>query len=110
MDAGGLLWLVIDVAMVAALAGALIYGIIQWRRRSRRDIIAGERATKQMYKGSEEVRDSDVTLAPADRITEDDAAQAVLGGSRGATELKPAKMTPQREKKTPHALDPGHTA
>jgi hypothetical protein len=42
--------------------------------------------------------------------TEDDMAQASLGGPRGAKELKPAKMTPQREKKTPRHIDPGHTA
>ena len=45
-----------------------------------------------------------------DRPTEDDIAQARLGGSRGAPELKPAPMTPQRRKKTPTPSDPGHTA
>jgi hypothetical protein len=44
-----------------------------------------------------------------DRPTEDDIAQAKLGGPRGAPELAPAKMTPQRKKKTPDDLDPGHT-
>jgi len=45
-----------------------------------------------------------------ERPTEDDIAQARLGGPRGTPELKPAKMTPQRRKKTPHDFDPGHTA
>lgn len=46
-----------------------------------------------------------------DRPTEDDIAQARLGGPRGAPELKPAEMTPQRKKKeTPDEFDPGHTA
>jgi len=44
------------------------------------------------------------------RPTEDDLAQAHLGGPRGAPELPPAKMTPQRKKKTPNNLDPGHAA
>ena len=44
------------------------------------------------------------------RPSEDDLAQAHLGGPRGAPELKPAKMTPQRKKKTPGDFDPGHTA
>jgi hypothetical protein len=48
--------------------------------------------------------------AGADRPTEDDIAQARLGGPRGAPELKPATMTPQRRKKTPTILDPGQTA
>jgi hypothetical protein len=45
-----------------------------------------------------------------DRPTEDDIAQARLGGPRGSPELKPATMTPQRRKKTPTEFDPGHTA
>ncbi len=45
-----------------------------------------------------------------DRPTEDDIARARLGGPRGAPELKPATMTPQRKKKTPDEFDPGHTA
>jgi hypothetical protein len=44
------------------------------------------------------------------RPSEDDLAQAHLGGPRGAPELEPAKMTPQRKKKTPSDFDPGHTA
>jgi hypothetical protein len=44
------------------------------------------------------------------RPTEDDLARANLGGPRGASELAPAKMTPQRKKKTPNDFDPGHTA
>jgi hypothetical protein len=47
-----------------------------------------------------------------DRVTEDDIAQASLGGPRGAAELKPAKMTRQRKIKMPteRDYDPGHTA
>src|SRR5262249_60846192 len=44
------------------------------------------------------------------RPSEDDLAQARLGGPRGAPELAPAKMTPQREKKTPGGFDPGAPA
>lgn len=44
------------------------------------------------------------------RPSEDDIAQARLGGPRGSSELAPAKMTPQRKKKTPDDFDPGHTA
>jgi Flp pilus assembly protein TadB len=49
-DAGGWLWLVIDVAMVAVFAIALIYGTMLWRqRRSRAVKQASERATTQLY-------------------------------------------------------------
>jgi hypothetical protein len=48
-----------------------------------------------------------------DRTTEDEDAQAALGGPRGAAELKPAKLTEQ-QRKTDMPLerddDPGHTA
>ena len=47
------------------------------------------------------------------RQTEDETAQAALGGPRGAAELKPAKLTTE-QRKTEMPLerndDPGHTA
>jgi len=48
----------------------------------------------------------------ADRPTEDDIAQANLGGTRGSKDLKPAKMTPRQKKDIPPegGYDPGHTA
>ena len=48
-----------------------------------------------------------------DRPSEDDVAQTCLGGSRGASELRPAPMTRQRHIKTPERhTEPGsgHTA
>ena len=47
---------------------------------------------------------------PEERQTEDELAREHLGGPRGANELKPAPMTPQRRKNTPEDDDPGHTA
>ena len=41
-DYGGWMWLIIDVVMVAILAGALLYGITMWRHRYR------DRATQQV--------------------------------------------------------------
>ena len=48
-DAGGRLWLVIDVLMVAVLAVALIYATVLWRRRRGRRKQVSERATAQLY-------------------------------------------------------------
>jgi hypothetical protein len=50
-DAGGWLWLVIDVAFVAILAGALLYGIGMWRtrRRSPAQERARDNATRELY-------------------------------------------------------------
>ena len=38
-DAGGWLWLVIDVRFVVILAVALAYGIYMWRARSRNQTV-----------------------------------------------------------------------
>lgn len=49
-DAGGWLWLVIDVAFVAALAAALIYGMARWRRRRNGALDeVRDRATDRLY-------------------------------------------------------------
>ena len=52
-EAGGWLWFLIDVAFVAVLAAALIYGIVVWRRRRnpRVEQIRDE-ATRDLYKRS----------------------------------------------------------
>jgi hypothetical protein len=48
----------------------------------------------------------------ADRLTEDDIAQASLGGPRGSKDLTPAKMTRRQKQDMPPGAgyDPGHTA
>jgi hypothetical protein len=48
----------------------------------------------------------------ADRPTEDDIAQASLGGTRGSKDLEPAKMTRRQKLDMPpeRGYDPGHTA
>jgi Flp pilus assembly protein TadB len=50
-DAGGWLWLVIDLILVGALALGLIYGTMMWRsRRQNRALDAvSERATERLY-------------------------------------------------------------
>ena len=47
--AGGWLWFVIDVLMVAVLAVALIYATVLWRRRRGRLEEVSERATALLY-------------------------------------------------------------
>jgi hypothetical protein len=51
MNAGGWMWLLIDVGFVAVLAVALIYGIVQWRKRSRSPNVQQRRdqATRRLY-------------------------------------------------------------
>jgi hypothetical protein len=50
-DAGGWLWLVIDVAFVALFAAGLFYGVMMWRNRRRSLPMerARDRATRDLY-------------------------------------------------------------
>jgi hypothetical protein len=54
-DAGGWLWLIIDVILVAALGIGIAYGIIAWRRRRKNPTIEGVRdaATHRAYENNE---------------------------------------------------------
>ena len=51
-DAGGRLWLLIDVGFVVILAMALVYGIYMWRTRSRNQTVERIRdeATRETYR------------------------------------------------------------
>jgi hypothetical protein len=50
-DAGGWLFFVMDVAFVALLAAALIYGVNVWRkRRSAASEQMRDRATRELYR------------------------------------------------------------
>jgi hypothetical protein len=50
-EAGGWLWLVIDVAFVALFAAALVYGVVMWRNRRRNPAQerARDDATRELY-------------------------------------------------------------
>lgn len=51
LEMGGWLWLFIDVVLVLALAGGLIYGTVQWRKWRRHPVKTEERdrATREAY-------------------------------------------------------------
>ena len=51
-DAGGWLWLIIDVIAVAIFAAAMIYGTMQWRRRRRNRALEQHRdeATRELFR------------------------------------------------------------
>ena len=63
-DAGGWLWFVIDVVMVAVFAVALIYATVLWRRRRGPLKQVSERATAQLYEREAERE----RQAKADRV------------------------------------------
>jgi Flp pilus assembly protein TadB len=68
-DAGGWLWLVIDVILVAALAFALLYGTMMWRARRRNPVLeqVSEQATERLYERAAE--DERKQTAEGDRKT-----------------------------------------
>jgi hypothetical protein len=66
-------------------------------------------ASAEPTKGTDMANDLPINGREPDR-SEDDIQRDQLG-PRGVPGGKdPAKMTPQREKKTPEHVDPGHTA
>lgn len=49
-DAGGWLWLIIDVAFVAVFAAGLVYGLSMWhKRRSAAAERVRDNATRELY-------------------------------------------------------------
>jgi hypothetical protein len=48
----GQLWFFIDVILVCALAGGLIYGMVQWRRWRKHPVAAAKREekTKELFR------------------------------------------------------------
>ena len=57
-DAGGWLWLIIDVVLVAILAAALIYGSVMWRRwrQNPTQAIEREQRTRELFRENAENR------------------------------------------------------
>lgn len=55
-DIGGLLWLFIDVILLAILGGALVYAVIMWSRRRTDPAARAARdsATERVYREAEE--------------------------------------------------------
>lgn len=110
--------LALEIVAPLLLLAVLIYGTVQWRRRHAADD-AGEARTRELYTGPQARTDRLATLreevgfVPKDEsglLTEDDMQRARLGPRGVPGEPDPARMTPQRRKKTPGKVDPGHTA
>lgn len=55
-DAGGVLWLLINVGFVVVLAAALIFGTMRWRQRrtDRAAEVERDRATLKSYRESDQ--------------------------------------------------------
>lgn len=102
---------ILAVIGLLLLAGCAVYLVMSWRSN------AGTRNVPLPLETEAGHREDDVSHAEAlnaknasDRLTEDDMQAAVLGPRGVPGEPSPARMTPQRAKKTPRHLEPGHTA
>jgi len=99
---------------------ALIYGTLSWHYRDRAAVRAAEEVTRQRYREGDDAQSGPagggvprkvrepVGIEP--EFSEDDIQRAQLGprGVPGAAD--PARMTPQRAKKTPGNIDQGHVS
>jgi hypothetical protein len=116
------------------LLAGLIYGTLSWHTRNRAAVRAADEITRRRYQQEDRLADAwpvdsapphaaPVDSAPADYsprlrepvgiepdFTEDDIQRARFGprGVPGAAD--PARMTPQRAKKTPGHIDQGHVS
>lgn len=109
----------IEIVGPILLLAALIYGSVQWSRRRRAADEAGEARTRRLYTDRAARTDDvgtvaeEVGLVPKDErglLTEDEMQRETLGPRGVPGQPDPARMTPQRKKKTPEKIDPGHTA
>jgi hypothetical protein len=102
--------------ILAAIGLFLLAGLGVYLLMSRRGN-AGARNAPLLLETEAGYREDDVSHAEAlsaknasERPTEDDMQAAALGPRGVPDEPSPARMTPQRAKKTPRHLEPGHTA
>ena len=100
---------------------ALIYGVLSSRYRNRALDPLRDEATRELYREPDTVKSGRQAAEPAapqartpvgvePEFSEDDIQRAQLGprGVPGAPD--PARMTPQRDKKTPGYIDQGHVS
>ena len=113
----------LEIALFAAAAALLtgfVYGVLSYRRRDRAAVRAAEEITQRSCREDDHdasrARHTVVPLKPVEPngvepdFSEDDIQRAQFGprGVPGAPD--PARMTPQRAKKTPTYIDQGHVS
>ena len=107
---------VVEIVGPTLLLAVLIYAAVRAGRRRKlgaaRNAIRDER-TEALYERTDDGRSHADALSArhsGERMTEDDMTRAELGPRGVPGQPDPARMTPQRAKKTPKHLEPGHTA
>lgn len=113
---GGWPWL--GIALLALVAAALSWGLVQWRARPAAWKPSRQRQGDRPFAGTRipEPGDSGSVAPPPPLmqseygLSEDDMQRERLGPRGVPGEKFPFDMTPERRKKTPYGNDPGHTA
>lgn len=110
--------LVIIFAGIFVLLVGLIYGTLSYHYRNRANDRLAQEVTRRRYLEEDAAVSLQPSVAPRQRepngvepaFSEDDIQREAFGprGVKGAPD--PAVMTPQRAKKTPSHIDPGHTS
>jgi hypothetical protein len=97
----------LGVIAAVLVLGALVYLAMTWikLRARNRLLLQGPSPPDALSH-----RDALNARHSAERPTEDDLQRETLGPRGVPGQASPAKMTPQRDKKTPRHLEPGHTA
>jgi hypothetical protein len=96
------------------LLTVLIYGTLNWHYRDRRQARKTDQIVRDRYAHKTNLIKTSKPQEPVDGrepdFSEDDIQREQLGPRGVPGKADPAKMTPQREKKQPKHVDPGHTA
>lgn len=107
----------IALKVLCALALVLLGGILLYlamsasrRRRPEPALLPDHSAQTRHAGGVATHADAMSAKYTAERPTEDDLQAAALGPRGEPGRTSPARMTPQRAKKTPKYLEPGHTS
>lgn len=103
---------ILGIMAIVLLAGILLYVAMAAARRGKvppqllQDHLAQSGRTDNGLAHAEALS----ARHAGERLTEDDMQAAALGPRGEPGKPSPAKMTPQRAKKTPRHLEPGHTS
>jgi hypothetical protein len=102
--------MILGIIAIVLLAGILLYvAMAAGRHRKAPPALLQDQS---VHRTDDALSDAEALSArhTSERLTEDDMQAAMLGPRGEPGKPSPAKMTPQRAKKTPRHLEPGHTS
>jgi hypothetical protein len=102
----------LGIIALVLLAGIVLYLLMSASRRRKAPPQLLPDHSAETRRANDGLTHADALSArhAAERPTEDDMQAATLGPRGEPGKTSPATMTPQRAKKTPRHLEPGHTS